>query len=202
MTTECYWDYPLKGVDGCTENGSRKYREYYFDNNGDLTSQQVADHFGVKKSTIDGHRSNYKWDDVLEDKKAYEKQKRREKRESNYEKHIDADFDNSTNVLSWKYTLIEMAAIVLKMTPNKKKIIIPKSLDEEKAMEIIMKTPFEQLQKVIFRDLEQSYTKNDVQKVEGNINQNVKASVDLNNDLTAEELRDKDEAYIRQFING
>ena len=93
-----------------------------------------------------------------------------------------------------------MAAIVLKMTPNKKKITIPKSLDEERAMEIIMKTPFEQLQKVIFRDLEQSYTKNDVQKVEGNINQNVKASIDLNNDLTADELREKDEAYIRQFI--
>ena len=42
----------------------------------------------------------------------------------------------------------------------------------------------------------------DVKKIEGNINSKIKAAIDLNNDLTAEELREKDEAYIRQFIEG
>ena len=54
------------------------------------------------------------------------------------------------------------------------------------------------------RGIKEDLGLNDDKKItlEGNINSNMKATVDLNNNLTPEELREKDEAYIRQFIKG
>ena len=173
MTEECYWDYPLIGMNGSKENGSKKYRDYYFEHGGDLTNQEVADHFGLEKSTIDGHSSNYKWDMVLADKQAYEARKRREKRERTYEKHIEKDFKNADTVLTIKYAQIQMAAIkVGLMKPTG--MIIPEELTFEKAWDTINRTDVKTLQSVIMRDLEQPGTINDKYKLESeNLNTNV-----------------------------
>jgi hypothetical protein len=196
MTDECYWDYPLKGVNGKKENGSKKYRDYYFDNNGELTSQQVADHFGLAKITIDQHRSNYQWDMVLADKQAYETRKRREKREQTYEKHIEKDYSNANTVLNIKYTQIQMAAVkvgIMQPTPG---LYIPDELTFEKAWDTINRTDLKTLQTVIMRDLEKSGTINDKQKIESeNINTNLNIPL-----KTTDEVLDENADTITRFI--
>lgn len=186
MSDECYWNYPLKGINGKKENGSKKYRDYYFDHDGDLTSQQIADHFGLAKSTIDQHRSNYQWDRVLADKKAYLQRKRDEKREENYQQHLDTDFKNANTVLNIKYTQIQMAAIKVGIMKPIPELTIPKELTFEKAWDTINRTDLKTLQTVIMRDLEKSSSIKDVtgdlklkaETTNTNLNINVKKSTD------------------------
>lgn len=171
---ECYWNYPLTGLNGKKENGSKKYRDYYFDNDGDLTNQQVADHFGLAEITIRQHRHNYQWDTVLADKKAYLQMRREKIREENYQKHIDKDFKNADTVLTIKYTQIQMAAVKVGIMKPIQGLTIPEELTFEKAWDTINRTDLKTLQTVIMRDLEKAGTINDKQKVESeNLNTNV-----------------------------
>lgn len=196
MSDECYWNYPLKGINGKKENGSKKYRDYYFDHDGDLTSQQIADHFGLAKSTIDQHRSNYQWDRVLADKKAYLQRKRDEKREENYQQHLDTDFKNANTVLNIKYTQIQMAAIKVGIMKPIPELTIPKELTFEKAWDTINRTDLKTLQTVIMRDLEKSGTINDKQKIESeNINTNLNIPI-----KTTDEVLDENADTITRFI--
>ena len=160
---ECYWNYPLTGLNGKKENGSKKYRDYYFDNDGDLTNQQVADHFGLAEITIRQHRHNYQWDTVLADKKAYLQMRREKIREENYQKHIDKDFKNADTVLTIKYTQIQMAAVKVGIMKPIQGLTIPEELTFEKAWDTINRTDLKTLQTVIMRDLEKAGNINDKQ---------------------------------------
>lgn len=77
-----------------------------------------------------------------------------------------------------------------------------KLIDEELAKENPDFKKIEQLENLKERVWNRNIKRSgrDVKKIEGNLNSNIKAAVDLNNNLTADELREKDEAYIRQFI--
>lgn len=183
MQNEDYWNYPLIGKNGSKENGSKKYRDYYFDNNGELTSQQVADHFNLNKETIDAHRQNYEWDRVLADKKAYEQRQRDAKRQENYEKHIDKDFKNADTVLTIKYTQIQIAAIKVGIMKPTQGLEIPSELTFDKAWDTINRTDLKTLQTVIMRDLEKAGTLNDKQthNITGDMNLNQSVKVDDTN---------------------
>ena len=163
---ECYWEQPLVGNNGRTENGTRKYRDVYFEHNGNISCEQIADMFNTDKRNIENHKYNYQWDTVLADKKAYLQRKRDEKREENYQKHLDKDFKNADTVLTIKYTQIQMAAVkvgIMQPTPG---LYIPDELTFEKAWDTINRTDLKTLQTVIMRDLEKSGTINDTQRIE------------------------------------
>ena len=163
---ECYWEQPLVGNNGRTENGTRKYRDVYFEHNGNISCEQIADMFNTDKRNIENHKYNYQWDTVLADKKAYLQRKRDEKREENYQKHLDKDFKNADTVLTIKYTQIQMAAVkvgIMQPTPG---LYIPEELTFEKAWDTINRTDLKTLQTVIMRDLEKSGTINDTQRIE------------------------------------
>ena len=163
---ECYWEQPLVGNNGRTENGTRKYRDVYFEHNGNISCEQIADMFNTDKRNIENHKYNYQWDTVLADKKAYLQRKRDEKREENYQKHLDKDFKNADTVLTIKYTQIQMAAVKVGIMQPIPGLIIPDELTFEKAWDTINRTDLKTLQTVIMRDLEKSGTINDTQRIE------------------------------------
>ena len=165
MTDEEYWNRPLKGKNGQTENGSRKYRDYYIDHNGEITNQQIADHFGVSKSVIESHKSNYNYDKVLRDKKAYEQKKREEKREAEYQKFIDTDLKNAKTQLNSLYTLSQIALIYLGVLPDNGSLEIPEDMTIKQATKILQGNPkaIRQMHNQVLRDLEKPNTINDSQ---------------------------------------
>ena len=165
MTDEEYWNRPLKGKNGQTENGSRKYRDYYIDHNGEITNQQIADHFGVSKSVIESHKSNYNYDKVLRDKKAYEQKKREEKREAEYQKFIDTDLNNAKTQLNSLYTLSQIALIYLGVLPDNGSLEIPEDMTIKQATQILQGNPkaIRQMHNQVLRDLEKPNTINDSQ---------------------------------------
>lgn len=175
---ECYWEQPLLGKNGSTENGTRKYRDVYFDHNGHITCEQIAKMFDTDKRNIENHKSNYNWDGVLADKKAYLQRKRDEKREENYQKHIDKDFKNADTVLTIKYTQIQMAAIKVGIMKPIPELTIPKELTFEKAWDTINRTDLKTLQTVIMRDLEKAGNIND------KLTHNIHGEMDLNQNIT------------------
>lgn len=193
---ECYWEQPLVGKNGSTENGTRKYRDVYFEHNGHITTQQIADIFGVDKRNIDNHKSNYNWDGALADKKNYEQRKREQKREENYQKQLDKDYQNADTVLTIKYTQIQMAAIKVGILSPNPDLPIPDELTFEKAWDTINRTDLKTLQTVIMRDLEKSGTINDKQRIESeNYNNNLNFSV-----KTTAEVLDENADTIERFI--
>lgn len=165
MTDEEYWNRPLKGKNGQTENGSRKYRDYYIDHNGEITNQQIADHFGVSKSVIESHKSNYNYDKVLRDKKVYEQKKREEKREAEYQKFIDTDLNNAKTQLNSLYTLSQIALIYLGVLPDNGSLEIPEDMTIKQATKILQGNPkaIRQMHNQVLRDLEKPNTINDSQ---------------------------------------
>ena len=175
---ECYWNYPLIGLDGKKEKSSKKYRDYYFDHDGDLTNQQVADHFKLAEITIRTHRYNYQWDRVLADKKAYLQMKREAIREETYQKHLDKDYSNANTVLNIKYTQIQMAAIKVGIMPPINGVVVPEDLSFDKAWDTINRTDLKTLQTVIMRDLEKAGNINDKQS------HTIHGDLDLNQNIT------------------
>lgn len=171
---ECYWEQPLLGKNGSTENGTRKYRDVYFNHNGHITCEQIAKMFDTDKRNIENHKSNYNWDGALADKKAYLQRKRDEKREENYQKHIDKDFKNADTVLTIKYTQIQMAAVKVGIMKPIQGLIIPDELTFEKAWDTINRTDLKTLQTVIMRDLEKAGNIND------KLTHNIHGEMDLN----------------------
>lgn len=157
MKDDCYWDYPLIGLNGKKENQSKKYRDYYFEHNGNLTSQEVADHFNLKLQTIKNHRSNYQWDDVLLDKKAYESKQRREAQEDNYKKFLDQDANEVTELLNGKHRFIRLCEIKLGLVPNHENIQMPEWLTIDMAYDTVKDLKPETLHKMAIRDFEQPY---------------------------------------------
>jgi hypothetical protein len=193
---ECYWEQPLVGNNGRTENGTRKYRDVYFEHNGNISCEQIADMFNTDKRNIENHKYNYQWDRVLADKKAYLQRKRDEKREENYQKHLDKDFKNADTVLTIKYTQIQMAAVKVGIMQPIPGLIIPDELTFEKAWDTINRTDLKTLQTVIMRDLEKSGTINDKQKIESeNINTNLNIPL-----KTTDEVLDENADTITRFI--
>ncbi|WP_407375492.1 hypothetical protein [Methanobrevibacter sp.] len=164
MTDECYWNHPLKGKDGRVENGSKKYRDYYFEKNGNVTNQEIADHFNVGISTIENHKSNYQYDKVLSDKKAYEQKIRQQEMEEDYQQHRYDDNKNVKIALNIKYAQIEIAAMKIGIIPKTK--TLPEELSFDKAWDTINRIGIDTLQKVIMRNYEQPGTINSSQKLE------------------------------------
>lgn len=164
MTDEEYWNYPLKGKDGKTENGSRKYRDYYFEKNGNISNQEMADHFGVGISAIEGHKSNYQYDKVLSDKKAYEQRKRQAEMDEDYHNHRYEHNKTAKIALNVKYAQIELAAMKVGIIPANKPI--PTELTFEKAWNTLDRISPETLQKIIMRNFEQPGTINSTQRLE------------------------------------
>lgn len=193
---ECYWEQPLTGLNGSKENGSKKYRDVYFEYNGNISTQQIADMFGVEKKSIDNHKSNYQWDKALADKKAYLQRKRDEKREENYQKHLDKDFKNADTVLTIKYTQIQMAAIKVGIMKPINGLHVPDELTFKEAWDTINRTDLKTLQTVIMRDLEKSGTINDKQKIES---ENINANLNLPLKST-DEVLDENADTITRFI--
>lgn len=154
MTDECYWNYPLKGKDGRTENGSKKYRDYYFEKNGNITCQEIADYFKVSESVIKGHKSNYEWDNVLSDKNNYIKRKRAEKREQQLDLFKDKDYKNVINLLNGHYKLVMLAYMFLGLMDTPPEVIIPDWLTESRAVKIVMANPLSKLHNQILTDLD------------------------------------------------
>ena len=191
---ECYWEQPLTGLNGSKENGSKKYRDVYFQHNGNITTQKIADMFDVEKKSIDNHKSNYQWGKVLADKKAYLQRKRDEKREENYQKHIDKDFKNADTVLTIKYTQIQIAAVKIGIMNPIKGLIIPEELTFEKAWDTINRTDLKTLQTVIMRDLEKAGTINDKQKVES---ENLNTNVNFTSKSTEEVVKEHEDTFER-----
>ena len=176
MTDECYWNYPLKGKNGQTENGSRKYRDYYIEKNGAVSNQEIADHFGVSKSVIEGHKSNYEYDKVLSDIKAYKQRKREEKREEEYQEFIDADLNNAKTQLTSLYTLSQIALMYLGVLPDNGLLKIPEDMTFSKAIKILQGNPqaINKMHGQVLRDFEKAPTINDKYKLESeNLNTNV-----------------------------
>ena len=199
MTDECYWNQPLIGKDGRTENGSRKYRDYYIDNNGEVTNQEIADHFGVSKSVIEGHKSNYNYDKVLADIKAYQRKKREEKREEAYQEFIDHDLNNAKTQVTALYTLSQIALIFLGVLPPQNNLEIPSDMDANKAIKILQGNPqaINKMHNQILRDLEKSDKINDKQEFTADI-----TSKNLNlNMKTDAELDELYENRFKEFIN-
>ena len=174
MNNECYWDYPLKGEDGCTENGSRKYREFYFEKNGECTCKEIAEHFGIAEQTVKNHKKNYGWSDALNDKRAYVARKRREKRELNLDEFKDKDYENANAVLNGRYKLLTLSYIVLGIIENTNNLTIPEWLTEKIALKIVMDEKTFRTHNQILTDLDYLAPKDD--------------ATNLNNDL--EELID------------
>ena len=198
MTDGCYWNQPLVGKDGRTENGSRKYRDYYIDNNGEISLQEIADHFGVSKSVIKTHKSNYQYDKVLADIKAYQRKKREEKREEAYQEFIDHDLNNAKTQVTALYTLSQIALIFLGVLPSQKNIEIPPDMDVNKAIKILQGNPqaINKMHSQILRDLEKSGTINDKQKIESeNINTNLNVPL-----KTTDEVLNENADTITRFI--
>lgn len=165
MTDECYWNRPLTGKNGQTENGSRKYRDYYIEKNGEISNKDMADHFNISESNIKTHKSNYRWDKVLADKRAYEQKKREEKREAEYQKFIDTDLKNAKTQLNSLYTLSQIALIYLGVLPDNGTLEIPDDMTIKQATKILQGNPkaIRQMHNQILRDLEKPNTINDNQ---------------------------------------
>lgn len=154
MTDECYWNYPLKGRDGRTENGSKKYRDYYFEKNGNITNQEIADYFNVGISSIEGHKSNYEWDKALTDKNNYIKRKRAEKRERQLDEFKDKDFTNVNNLIKGHYKFVALAYMRLELMPTPPGLIVPEWMTEDLAVETVMKNPLSRLHNQALTDLD------------------------------------------------
>ena len=165
MTDECYWNRPLTGKNGQTENGSRKYRDYYIEKNGEISNKDMADHFNISESNIKTHKSNYRWDKVLADKRAYEQKKREEKREAEYQKFIDTDLKNAKTQLNSLYTLSQIALIYLGVLPDNGSLDIPEDMTIKQATKILQGNPkaIRQMHNQVLRDLEKPNTINDSQ---------------------------------------
>lgn len=165
MTDECYWNRPLTGKNGQTENGSRKYRDYYIEKNGEISNKDMADHFNISESNIKTHKSNYRWDKVLADKRAYEQKKREEKREAEYQKFIDTDLNNAKTQLNSLYTLSQIALIYLGVLPDNGSLEIPEDMTIKQATKILQGNPkaIRQMHNQVLRDLEKPNTINDSQ---------------------------------------
>ena len=165
MTDECYWNRPLTGKNGQTENGSRKYRDYYIEKNGEISNKDMADHFNISESNIKTHKSNYRWDKVLADKRAYEQKKREEKREAEYQKFIDTDLKNAKTQLNSLYTLSQIALIYLGVLPDNGSLEIPEDMTIKQATKILQGNPkaIRQMHNQVLRDLEKPNTINDSQ---------------------------------------
>lgn len=200
---ECYWEQPLVGNNGRTENGTRKYRDVYFEHNGNISCEQIADMFNTDKRNIENHKYNYQWDRVLADKKAYLQRKRDEKREENYQKHLDKDFKNADTVLTIKYTQIQMAAVKVGIMKPIQGLIIPDELTFEKAWDTINRTDLKTLQTVIMRDLEKAGNINDkqVHNVHGemDLNQTIK---DADNTASIDDLFELYKEDEEESMNG
>lgn len=196
MTDEQYWNYPLKGKDGRIENGSRKYRDYYFEKNGDITNEELATHFNVSKSVIEGHKSNYQYDAVLSDKKAYEAEKRRIKREESYQKHLDEDNKNANIALSIKYKQIEMSAIRVGIIPGDIDAL-PDELTFDKAWDTINRIGIDKIKNIIMRNFEEPATINGLQKVE-HAGELTTRNLNVNTDVEVDEIY---ENRFKEFIN-
>lgn len=154
MTEECYWNFPLVGNDGRTENGSKKYRDYYFENDGNVTNQEIADHFGVEKTTIERHKSNYRWDEALTDRNNYIKKKRAEKRERQLDEFKDKDFTNVNNLINGHYKFVALAYMKLGLMETPKGIMIPEWMSEKIAVDTVMKNPLSKLHNQALTDLD------------------------------------------------
>jgi len=154
MTDECYWNYPLKGKDGRTENGSKKYRDYYFEHNGDITCKEIAEHFGVSESVIKGHKSNYEYDKVLTDKNNYIKKKRAEKRERQLDEFKEKDYTNVSNLINGHYKFVALSYMKLGLMQKPPEIIIPEWMTEKIAVETVMKNPLSKLHTQALTDLD------------------------------------------------
>ena len=169
MDTECYWNYPLKGEDGCTENGSRKYREYYFEKDGECTCKEIADHFGVAEQTIKNHKKNYGWKDALNDKRAYIQKKRLERRERNLDEFKDKDYKNANAVLSGRYKLLTLSYIVLRINENEDNLTIPEWLTEKVALKIVMDEKTFRTHNQILTDLDYLAPKDDMTNINNDL---------------------------------
>ena len=196
MTDECYWNRPLTGKDGKKENGSRKYRDYYFEKEGNITNKELADHFNVSESVIKVHKSNYQYDKVLSDKKAYEREQSRLKRDADYLKHIDEHNKNAKIALNVKYAQIEIAAMKVGIIPVTK--TIPNELTFEKAWATLDKISPETLQKVIMRNFEQPAVINGTQHHTADIT-NINFNHELPSDAEVDELY---ENRFKEFITN
>ena len=189
MTDECYWNRPLTGKNGQTENGSRKYRDYYIEKNGEISNKDMADHFNISESNIKTHKSNYRWDKVLADKRAYEQKKREEKREAEYQKFIDTDLKNAKTQLNSLYTLSQIALIYLGVLPDNGTLEIPDDMTIKQATKILQGNPkaIRQMHNQILRDLEKPEKINDKQKLESeNINTNLNLPVKSTEEIVNE----------------
>lgn len=127
MTVQ-YWDKPLIGKNGKKEGITvRKYRDYYFENT-DLTLQELADHFGVRESTMRHHSSNFDWDKVLEDITAYESAKIRE---SNIRKKAELIGNKELSELDLMFqTMTGMHSNYADLQKGKEKIVVDGKLLE------------------------------------------------------------------------
>lgn len=175
MTDE-YWNYPLKGKNGRTENGSKKYRDYYFEHDGNISNQEIADYFGVSKSVIEGHKSNYDYDGVLADKKAYIQHEREKKREEAYQEFIDHDLKNAKTQITALYSLSQIALIYLGLLPDNGQLDIPEDMTIKEATRILQNNPaaINRMHNQVLRDLEKAPAINDKQT--HNINGNMELS--------------------------
>ena len=154
MTDEEYWNYPLMGKDGRTENGSRRYRDYYFEHNGEITNQEIADYFNVEKTTIERHKSNYEYDKVLADRNNYIKRKRAEKRERELDEFKDKDYTNVNNLINGHYKFVALAYMTLGLMSIPPGLIIPDWMTEKIAIETVMKNPLSKLHSQALTDLD------------------------------------------------
>lgn len=179
MSENCYWEKPLRGLDGKKEKKSKIYRDYYFENNASLTSQEVADHFNLSKEAIDRHRSNYQWDLVYSDKKRHDERKRNEVQDENYKEFVDQDAKNVKGLLTGQYLLVQLAMIKLELLPNTHNKEIPSWLTHKDALNIIEKTPMDKLHKMAIRDFEKPYVINDKQEHEMSGNLQIDTTVNL-----------------------
>ena len=196
MTDKEYWNYPLTGKDGKTENGSRKYRNYYFEKDGNISNKELAAHFNVSESVIKQHKSNYQYDAVLSDKKAYELKQQQEKRNEDYQKHIDSHNKNAKIALNLKYAHVEMAAMKVGLIPQTKEL--PSELTFKMAWNTLDKISPETLQRIIMRNFEQPATINGLQKVE-HAGELTTKNLNVNTDTEVDEIY---ENRFKDFING
>ncbi len=157
---ECYWENSLTGKDGKTENGSRKYRDKYFELNGNITNQEMADLFGISTRTIETHKYNYEWDRVLADKRTYEDKQRQQKRQEAYNELIDNDVHKRKTIMQGYDNLTTLALLKLGLAPNTSQITIPEWLSHSIALQILKDNPklTRQIYNHILRDLEQEET--------------------------------------------
>ena len=197
--TECYWEKPLKSKTGTTERGSKKYRDYYFKHDGNITTKQIAKHFNKSESAINTYKYVYEWDSALSDKHNYESRKKAEALKEKAIDYFEKTYNNANELINLKFTLYLACAIVLGWIPNRQQLPIPSDLTKEKALDILSKVPIEQLNKMIIRSLGEPYTLNDTQKFEGEIMEHRIVQSNKSKEELDQEYEDRFKEYLQNI---